>query len=168
MSIITNLFFTWCVYHSIVPPLVGMHEWKDKKEKHVWKRAKEHNQTLFKNIMKLGTYNKPANQQSNWPILNSYHAAPTPERKPFDTQVLDNVANKYRSNTLTMLSLDFSTRQERCYAQLAKRERWEAVRASKTLRRLRTVIEMKKRKAVDSHFQAIRDKVGKHKSAIML
>jgi hypothetical protein len=47
---------------SIVPPLDGMHEWKS---------AKARNQTLFRSIMKLSTYNKPANQQSNWPIFNS-------------------------------------------------------------------------------------------------
>ena len=61
MSIITNLFFSLCIYSSIVPPLDGMHEWKS---------AKSRNQPLFRSIMKLGTYNKPANQQSNWPILN--------------------------------------------------------------------------------------------------
>ena len=113
--------------------------------------------------MKLGTYNKPANQQSNWHTLNSfwkefgqYHAPPPPECKPFDAQVLDNVADNYRDNSLTMLSRDFN-HQERCYAQLAKRERWEAVRAPKKPRRLRVGIHIKKRKAIDSYFRAIRD-----------
>ena len=41
----------------------------------------------------------------------------------------------------------------------AMQERWEAVQASKTPRRLRLVIGMKKRKAVNSYIQAIRDKV---------
>jgi hypothetical protein len=118
MSIITNLFFSWCIYSSIVPPLDGMHEWKS---------AKSRSQTLFRSMMKLGTYNKPANQQSTWPVLNpfwkelgQYHAQTAPERKPFDTQVLDNVAYRYRESTLTMLSGDFFNPQERCYAHLAK------------------------------------------------
>ena len=111
MSIITNLFFSWCTYSTIVPPLDGMHKWKS---------AKSRRQMVFRIIMKLGAYNKPANQQSNWFILNSYHAQTAPERKPFDTQVLENVAYRYRENTLTMLSGDFFNRQERCYAHLAK------------------------------------------------
>jgi len=161
MSTITNLFFSWRIYSYFVPPLDGMHEWNDKK-KRVWKSTKSCSQTLFRSITKLGTYNKPANQQSNWPTLNSfwkefdqYHAPSPPERKPFDMQVPDNVADKYRNNTLTMLSRDFFNRQERCCAHLAKQERWEAVQASKTPRRLRMVMGMKKRRAVDSYFQAI-------------
>jgi hypothetical protein len=47
-------------------------------------------------------------------------------------------------------------------------ERWEAVQAFKTPRRLRMVIDMKKRKAVDSYFQGIRNKIGKDKSVVML
>jgi folylpolyglutamate synthase/dihydropteroate synthase len=43
----------------------------------------------------------------------------------------------------------------------AMQERWEAVQASKTPRRLRMVIGMTKGKAVDSYFQAIRNKVGR-------
>ena len=81
--------------------------------------------------MKLGTYNKQANQQSNWPILDSlwkefsqHYAPPPPERKPFDTQALGNVAEKHRDNTLTMLSRDFFNRQERFYAYLAKQHEW--------------------------------------------
>jgi hypothetical protein len=40
-------------------------------------------------------------------------------------------------------------------------ERWRPVQAFKTPRRLRMVIGMKKRKAADSYFQAIRKKAGK-------
>ena len=47
-------------------------------------------------------------------------------------------------------------------------KRWEAVHASKTPTRLRMVIGMKKGKAVDSYFQAIRNKVGKDKVVMML
>ena len=46
-------------------------------------------------------------------------------------------------------------------------ERWEAVQASETPRRLRRVVGMKKRKAVDSYFHAIRNTVGKNRSVIM-
>jgi len=101
MSIITNLSFSWYTHSYLVPPLDSMHEWNS---------AKSRNQPLFRSIIKLGTYNKPANQQSNWPILNSFwkefsqcHAPPPPERKPFNTQVLDNAVSKYRDNTLIML-----------------------------------------------------------------
>ena len=45
----------------------------------------------------------------------------------------------------------------------AMQERWEAVQASKTPRRLRMVIGMTKGKAADSYFQAIRNKVGKER-----
>jgi len=109
MSIITNLCLSWCIFSSIVPPPDGMHEWKS---------AKARNQTLFRSIMKLSTYNKPANQQSNWPTFNSfwkefgqYQAPPPPERKPFTMQVLDNVADNYRDNTLTKLLRSFFIRQ---------------------------------------------------------
>ena len=44
----------------------------------------------------------------------------------------------------------------------------EAVHASKTPTRLRMVIGMKKGKAVDSYFQAIRNKVGKDKVVMMV
>jgi hypothetical protein len=47
-------------------------------------------------------------------------------------------------------------------------ERWEAVQASKTPRRLRMLDCMTKRETVGSHFQAIRNKVKKDKSVIML
>ena len=50
----------------------------------------------------------------------------------------------------------------------AAQERGEAVQASKTPRRLRMVIGMTKGKAVDSYFQAIRNKVGKDKVVMML
>ena len=53
MSIITSLFSSWCIYSSIVPPLDGVRKWKS---------AKARNQALFRSIVKLGTYNKPANQ----------------------------------------------------------------------------------------------------------
>ena len=80
--------------------------------------------------MKLGTYNKQANQQSNWLVLNSLwkeftqHYAPPPERKPFDTQALANGAGKHRGNTLTMLLRDFFNRRARFYAHLAKQHGW--------------------------------------------
>jgi hypothetical protein len=45
----------------------------------------------------------------------------------------------------------------------AMQERWEAAQAAKTPTRLRMVIGMKKGKAVDSYFQAIRNKVGKER-----
>ena len=130
MSIITNLFFSWCIYSPSSYLLMACTNGR--------KLAKSRSQTLFRSTMKLGTYNKQANQQSNWPILNSlwkkfsqHYAPPPPERKPVDTQVLDNIADKYRDNALTMLSRGFFNRQERCYAHLAKQERWEAVQASK-------------------------------------
>jgi hypothetical protein len=40
-------------------------------------------------------------------------------------------------------------------------ERWEAVEALKTPRRLRMAIDMRKRKAVDSYYQAIQNEVAK-------
>ena len=109
MSVITNPLFSRCLYSFIIPPLDGMHEWKSEISR---------NTTPFISIMNFGLYNKLANQQSIWPILSTfwkelgqYHASPPPERKPFDTQMLDNVEEKQRGDTLTMLSRDFSNRQ---------------------------------------------------------
>ena len=69
-------------------------------------------------------YNAPAHNESRWPLLNEFrenvsqfHTLP-PRRLPYDTQLLDTVANKYRDNCLTLLAGDFFNRQERMYAKV--------------------------------------------------
>jgi hypothetical protein len=54
------------------------------------------------------------------PDFGCYQASPPTERKPFATQVLDNVADEYRDTTLTLLLRDLFDRQERCSAKLAE------------------------------------------------
>ena len=68
----------------------------------------------------------PALQQSNWPQSNDFwanvgqHHAPSPlERRPYDTQLLDNVADKYRHKCLTALLRDCFNRQEQTYRRIA-------------------------------------------------
>ena len=69
---------------------------------------------------------------------------------------LDDIgASPGRTGSIGQLIL-FAAAQNR-----AMQERWEAVQASKTPRRLRMVIGMTKGKAVDSYFQAIPNKVGR-------
>jgi hypothetical protein len=71
-------------------------------------------------------------------------------------------ANAGRTGSMDQMIL-FAAAQNR-----RMQERWGAVQASKPARRLRMVIDMRKRKAVDSYFQAIQNKVGKDRSVIML
>ena len=75
---------------------------------------------------------------------------------------LDDIeANAGRTGSIDQMIL-FAAGQNRTI-----QERWEAVQASRTPRRLRMVIGMKERNAVDSYFQAIRNKAGSDKSIIM-
>ena len=75
---------------------------------------------------------------------------------------LDDIeANAGRTGSIDQMIL-FAAAQNRTI-----QERWEAVQASRTPRRLRMVIGMKERNAVDSYFQAIRNKAGNDKSVIM-
>ena len=71
-------------------------------------------------------------------------------------------ANAGRTGSIDQMIL-FAAAQNR-----RMQERWGAVQASKPARRLRMVIDMRKRKTVDSYFQAIQNKVGKDRSVIML
>ena len=71
-------------------------------------------------------------------------------------------ANASRTGSIDQMIL-FAAAQNR-----RMQERWGAVQASKPARRLRMVIDMRKRKTVDSYFQAIQNKVGKDRSVIML
>ena len=71
-------------------------------------------------------------------------------------------ANAGRTGSMGQMIL-FAAAQNR-----RMQERWGAVQASKPARRLRMVIDMRKRKAVDSYFQAMQNKVGKDRSVLML
>jgi len=89
----------------------------------------------------------PALQQSNWPQSSDFwanigqHHAPSPlERRPYDTQPLDNVADKYRHKCLTALLRDCFNRQEQTYRRIASHQDWsgddaEHFRAKKKKRR---------------------------------
>ena len=72
-------------------------------------------------------HSRPAEQQSNWQLLNTFwstlgqsHAPLASEHMPYDTQLLDCVADKYRDSCLTALSRDFFNRQERYYTKIAR------------------------------------------------
>ena len=72
-------------------------------------------------------HSRPAEQQSNWQLLNTFwstlgqsHAPLAQERMPYDTQLLDYIADKYRDNCLIALSRDSFNRQERCYTKIAR------------------------------------------------
>jgi len=82
-----------------MPPIDGAFYWNSNKRDYDWRTANSRNQTLFRIMLKLGTNNKPALQQSNWPLLDDFlanvgqHPSPLPpERRPYDTQLLNNVA----------------------------------------------------------------------------
>ena len=74
MAIISEMFFTWCVEYPIVPPLAGAYCWQDNKN-YDWRAARKRNQTLLRNMIKLETHDKPALQQSKWPLLKDFWAS---------------------------------------------------------------------------------------------
>jgi len=123
MAIISEMFLTWCVEHPIVPPLGGAYCWQDNKN-YDWRAARKRNRTLLRSMIKLETHDKPALQQSKWPLLNDFWTsvgqrhAPPPERRARDTPLLDNVTDKYRGNYLSPLSCDYFNRQEQTYRRL--------------------------------------------------
>jgi hypothetical protein len=70
---------------------------------------------------------RSAEQPSNWQLLDTFwstvgqsHAPPAPERRPYETQLLDCVTDKYRDSCLTALSRDLFNRQERYYTKIAR------------------------------------------------
>ena len=65
MSSIRQCFLAWRVEQGIVAPLDGPWKWKEKKSRYEGTNAKRYNQTLFHNMIKLGTHNKPANDQAS-------------------------------------------------------------------------------------------------------
>ena len=68
MGITCQMFFMWCVEHSIVPLPDRVYCWNGKR--YVWQTPKSQNQTLFRTMIKLDTHNKTALQQSNYLLLN--------------------------------------------------------------------------------------------------
>ena len=111
LSTITIMFFEWCVRHGRVPPLDGKYYWSANEQQYKWTKAKSRNQTLFRNMMVLRTYsNKPAGNQSNRGILNSFredfgqsHAPPAQRRMHQDTSLRESVADKHRDNAIKRL-----------------------------------------------------------------
>jgi len=117
-GVIANHFFVWCWHHSLWPGLDAPKNADGKKTK----ATKSHVQTLFRNMIKLGTYTKkPRSQQSNWRKLSRFWEeegaarAPEPMLGVGPAQALDLAADKLMDNTLTELYRGFFQKQEKTF-----------------------------------------------------
>jgi hypothetical protein len=105
-GVITNHFFVWCYNRNEWPQLDAPPGSK--------KSQKNHNQTMFRNVIKLGTYtNKPPENQANWEQLNRFWKeegqfhAPEPVFGVGSNQAIEMAADKLRDNTITELTRSF-------------------------------------------------------------
>jgi hypothetical protein len=132
LGIICNHFFVWCYQNNEWPHLDPPLDANGRKTK----ASNSWNQTLFRNMIRLGTHPDPENQ-SKWEQLQRFWKSEGRQYAPepiFNSafgcsQLLDKAADKYRDNCITELTRSYFCRQETLYKAMYDKSNAEHYRA---------------------------------------